>query len=181
MGLFGGDPPVNLSNPVLPSLAPAWVGPAPHERQGTKSGPGQATADFDIARAHPGTGEMAKGPRPLVRRPNKSSFSIGALRGRKTERLAAIASGFRRVLPPRLGGPLALLGAAPGVDLLLLEHTGFEGAGTFSQFWSGGLVGQRLRVRLRRFPANAIPASGRDEWLFARWAEMDDWIARQGT
>ncbi len=24
----------------------------------------------------------------------------------------------------------------------------------------------------------AIPDRGRDEWLFQRWAEMDDWIAR---
>ena len=107
----------------------------------------------------------------------KLAHGIEALRERKQERLAAIASGFRHVLPPRLGGPLALLEAAPGVDLLLLEHTGFEGTGTFTRFWSGGLVGQLLRVRLRRFAANTIPASGRDEWLFERWAEMDDWIA----
>ena len=107
----------------------------------------------------------------------KLAHGIEAFRERKQERLAAIASGFRHVLPPRLGGPLALLEAAPGVDLLLLEHTGFEGTGTFTRFWSGGLVGQLLRVRLRRFAASTIPASGRDEWLFERWAEMDDWIA----
>lgn len=107
----------------------------------------------------------------------KLAHGVEALRERKHERLAKIASGFRNVLPPRLGGPLALLDAAPGVDLLLLEHTGFEGAGTFTRFWSGGLIGQLLRVRLRRFAADTIPASGRDEWLFERWAEMDDWIA----
>lgn len=107
----------------------------------------------------------------------KLAHGIQTLRERNQERLAAIASGFRHVLPPRLGGPLALLEAAPGVDLLLLEHTGFEGAGTFARFWSGGLVGQSLRVRLRRFAANTIPVTGRDEWLFERWAEMDDWIA----
>jgi 1-acyl-sn-glycerol-3-phosphate acyltransferase len=108
----------------------------------------------------------------------KLERGIGWLRDRKLDKLAAMASGFRHVLPPRLGGPLALLQAAPGVDLVLLEHTGFEGAATFARFWSGELVGRTIRVRLRRFSAAAIPASGRDQWLFERWTEMDDWIAR---
>ncbi len=111
----------------------------------------------------------------------KLSRGIEALRERKQERLAVMASGFRRVLPPRLGGPLALLDAAPGVDVVLLEHTGFEGAATFTRFWSGGLVNKRLQVRLRRFAADAIPRVGRDEWLFERWAEMDAWIVRSDT
>lgn len=111
----------------------------------------------------------------------KLARGVEALRERKQERLAAIASTFRRVLPPRLGGPLALLESAPGVDVLLLEHTGFEGAGTFTSFWRGGLVGRSLRVRLRRFAAGTIPATGRDEWLFQRWAEMDDWIVRSSA
>jgi hypothetical protein len=92
----------------------------------------------------------------------------------------AIASRYRHVLPPRLGGPLALLEAAPGVDLVLLEHTGFEGAESFAAFWAGGLVGANVRVRLRRFAAAEIPATGRDEWLFRRWAELDDWIDGAG-
>ena len=107
----------------------------------------------------------------------KLARGIIALRERKQDRLATIASGFHHVLPPKLGGPLALLAAAPEVDVVLLEHTGFEGAATFAQFWSGALVGTQLRVRLRRFSSNTIPTNGRDEWLFERWAEMDNWIA----
>ena len=38
-------------------------------------------------------------------------------------------------------------------------------------------MGTTIRVRLRRFAAASIPSSGRDEWLFERWAEMDRWIA----
>jgi 1-acyl-sn-glycerol-3-phosphate acyltransferase len=107
----------------------------------------------------------------------KLARGVEALRGPTQARLAAIASSFRHVLPPRLGGALALLEAAPGVDLLLLEHTGFEGAVTFAELWRGGLVGQVVRVRLRRFAADTIPKSGRDEWLFERWAELDAWVA----
>jgi len=111
----------------------------------------------------------------------KLERGIEALRDRKLDQLAAMASGYRHVLPPRLGGPLALLEAARGVDLLLLEHTGFEGAATFARFWSGELVGRTIRVRLRRFAASTIPASGRDQWLFERWAEMDGWIRSTST
>lgn len=113
--------------------------------------------------------------------PERLALGLEALRARGQERLLAIASRYRHVLPPRLGGPLALLEAAPGVDLVLLEHTGFEGAESFDAFWAGGLVGATIRVRLRRFAATEIPATGRDEWLFQRWAELDEWIAGSGA
>lgn len=110
--------------------------------------------------------------------PEKLARGVQALRERGKHDLADIASRFRHVLPPKLGGPLALLDAAPEVDLLFLEHTGLEDAASFSRFWRGGLVGKVLRVRLRRFDAKRVPVGGRDAWLFARWAEVDAWIAR---
>jgi 1-acyl-sn-glycerol-3-phosphate acyltransferase len=103
--------------------------------------------------------------------------AVAALAEKGEADLARIAGAFRHVLPPKLRGPLALLDAAKGTDVVLLEHTGFEGAATFPQFWHGALVGRTLHVRLRRFPASAIPAGGRDRWLFERWAEMDRWIS----
>jgi len=109
--------------------------------------------------------------------PAKLAASIESLRAKGEVELAGLASSFRAVLPPKLGGPLALLEAAPGVDLVLVEHTGFEGAASFSRFLGGELIGQTLRVRLRRIPATQIPAQGRDTWLFERWGEIDQWIA----
>jgi 1-acyl-sn-glycerol-3-phosphate acyltransferase len=103
--------------------------------------------------------------------------AVAALAAKGDGALARIATGFRNVLPPKLRGPLALLEAAKGVDVVLLEHTGFEGAATFPEFWRGALVGRTLHVRLRRFPASTIPSEGRDRWLFERWAEMDEWIS----
>jgi hypothetical protein len=107
----------------------------------------------------------------------RRAAALAALREKGLDELAAIAGDFRYVLAPRLRGPLALLDAAPGVDVVLLEHTGFEGASSFAEFWKGSLVGGDLRVRLRRIPAPEIPAEGRDLWLFERWAEMDRWIS----
>jgi 1-acyl-sn-glycerol-3-phosphate acyltransferase len=96
--------------------------------------------------------------------------------------LAERAARFRNVLPPRLGGTLALLEPSVGADVVICEHTGLEGFATVGDVWSGSLVGSTIRVRLRRFPRSGIP-NDRDaqaEWLFDRWAEMDDWIAGGG-
>ena len=108
----------------------------------------------------------------------KQKRFVEALKEKGQDKLAAIAGGYRMVLPPRLAGPLGLIDAAPGVDLVLLEHSGFEGAATFRRFWNGALVGRTIRVRLRRIPAQSIPKEGRDQWLFERWAEMDQWIVK---
>ncbi|HYN43327.1 MAG TPA: 1-acyl-sn-glycerol-3-phosphate acyltransferase [Thermoanaerobaculia bacterium] len=107
----------------------------------------------------------------------RRAAALAALREKGLDDLAAIADDFRYVLAPRLRGPLALLDAARGVDVVLLEHTGFEGASSFAEFRKGALVGGTLRVRLRRIPAATIPAEGRDRWLYERWAEMDRWIS----
>jgi len=94
------------------------------------------------------------------------------------EKLAAAGErgvGFREVLPPRIGGVIALLEAAPGVDVVFVEHTGFEGAATFRRFWSGALVRQTIRVRLRRV-APPRPED-REAWLMDQWREVDRWIS----
>jgi len=106
----------------------------------------------------------------------KLAQRLAALRERGSEELLAIAKGFGAVLPPRPGGALALLAAAEGADVVLVEHSGFEGAATFADFWAGALVGRTIRVRLRRFRAGTIPLDGRERWLYERWGEMDRWV-----
>lgn len=105
----------------------------------------------------------------------KLAKAVEGLRGRGLAALADRAAAFRHVLPPRLGGPVALLDATD-CDVVLVEHAGFEGAASMREFWGGGLVGRTIRVRLRRFPATAIPRDDREGWLFDRWAEMDAWV-----
>lgn len=92
--------------------------------------------------------------------------------------VAALAERLRNVLPPRLGGPLALLDEAPGVDAVFCGHVGFDGFQYISDIWAGGLVGSTIRVRFWRTPAAEIPI-GEDEriaWLYERWQILDDWI-----
>jgi 1-acyl-sn-glycerol-3-phosphate acyltransferase len=95
--------------------------------------------------------------------------------------IAPLAAGLRHVLPPRLGGTLALLEESPGTDVVVCAHVGLDGFAKISDIWSGGLVGTTVRVRLWRFPAAEIPTdrSGRVAWLYERWHEVDDWIDAQ--
>jgi 1-acyl-sn-glycerol-3-phosphate acyltransferase len=92
--------------------------------------------------------------------------------------IAPLAVGLRHVLPPRLGGTLALLEAARDADVVIFGHVGLDGFEYISDIWSGGLVGTTVRLKFWRYPAADVP-SDRDElirWLYGRWQELDDWI-----
>jgi len=92
--------------------------------------------------------------------------------------IAPLAVRLQYVLPPRLGGTLALLESARQADVVMFGHVGLEGFQYVSDIWSGGLVGTTILLKFWRFPAAEVP-SGRDElivWLYERWQELDDWI-----
>jgi 1-acyl-sn-glycerol-3-phosphate acyltransferase len=91
--------------------------------------------------------------------------------------IAPLADRLRHVLPPRLGGPLALLEAG-GTDVVFCGHVGFDGFERVSDIWQGGLVGSTVRVRFWRHAAEAVPADRDDRiaWLYEQWQVMDDWI-----
>jgi 1-acyl-sn-glycerol-3-phosphate acyltransferase len=88
------------------------------------------------------------------------------------------AERLHTVLPPRLGGPLALLDAAPEADVVFCAHTGLEGAATLADLWRGDLIGRTVCVRFWRVPRGEIPAerAARGAWLEAWWERMDAWI-----
>jgi len=94
--------------------------------------------------------------------------------------LAARAQALRHVLPPRLGGPLGLLAANPGADVVFCAHVGFDGAGSFKDLANGALVGQTIRVCFWRVPAADIPPdrAAQTEWLYEHWARIDAWVGR---
>ncbi len=94
------------------------------------------------------------------------------------EAVIARARRLRNLLPPRLGGPLALLDA--GVDVVFCGHSGLGGFAQLGDIWAGGMVGRTVSVRFQRFPAASIP-TGDDEraaWFYDRWQDIDDWIER---
>ncbi len=92
------------------------------------------------------------------------------------------AQRLQRVLPPRLGGPFALLDAAPGVDVVFGAHVGFERAVSLRAIWDGALVGAVIRVRFWRASADEIPAprEARVDWLYENWQRIDQFVGGAG-
>jgi 1-acyl-sn-glycerol-3-phosphate acyltransferase len=86
---------------------------------------------------------------------------------------------FTHVMPPKLGGALVLLESE--VDVLFVDHVGLEGAASFADFFSGGLIGKTVRVRVRRFSSAAVPRKDRDAWLVAQWQETDRWVGAHAS
>jgi 1-acyl-sn-glycerol-3-phosphate acyltransferase len=115
--------------------------------------------------------------------PEKRAQVIERLAASARPELAERARALRNVLPPRLGGTLALLDAAPDADVLVIAHHGFEGSALPRDLWRGRLIGQTLTAKAWRVPAAEIPA-GRDDrvdWLYEQWRRVDTWVQEQLT
>ena len=76
------------------------------------------------------------------------------------------------VLPPRLGGSLALLENNTGADAVFCIHTGFESTLSMVELWRGDLVGAWLRVKFWRVPYEDIPKDREalSIWMWDQWA-----------
>ncbi|HKS90561.1 MAG TPA: 1-acyl-sn-glycerol-3-phosphate acyltransferase [Tepidiformaceae bacterium] len=87
------------------------------------------------------------------------------------------AAAFRNVLPPRLGGALALLEANTDADVVFIVHTGLEDA-QYRKLFGGAFVGARLRIHAWRVAAADVPTDrkARGAWLFEQWTKADSWI-----
>ncbi len=115
--------------------------------------------------------------------PAKHARAVARLEQSGQIELAARARTLRHILPPRLGGPLALLECNQGADAVFCAHVGFEGAATIGALLSGSLVGQVIRVRFWRVPFGAIPRdrAARIKWLYDQWARVDEFVGRHAA
>jgi 1-acyl-sn-glycerol-3-phosphate acyltransferase len=93
----------------------------------------------------------------------------------------ALAERLRHVLPPRLGGPLALLDGDAQADVVFVAHHGFGGFGSMSRIWRGAMVRRTIRMAFWRVPRAEIPAEpdARVRWLYDHWHRMDAWMAER--
>lgn len=84
------------------------------------------------------------------------------------------------LLPPRLGGTLAMLQANPGKDLLLMAHVGFEGSSRFSTLINGSWRYANVHIEFWRVPFGDVPTerSAQQEFLFTQWDRMQDTVSR---
>ncbi|GAA3228266.1 1-acyl-sn-glycerol-3-phosphate acyltransferase [Actinocorallia longicatena] len=93
------------------------------------------------------------------------------------------ATRMRNVMPPRPGGALAAVEAAPGADVVFVAHTGLERLNSLKAVWQGLPLTFVVRARWWRVPAEAIPAGRRErtDWLFTQWERIDAWIAENSS
>ena len=110
--------------------------------------------------------------------PEKLARAQEVIREKQPE-IAPFADRLHNLLPPRLGGPIALLDEANGrADVVVFGHVGFDGFEYISDIWAGGLVGTTVKMKFWRHAAETIPAEHdeRVRWLYERWQELDDWV-----
>ncbi|MDP8225836.1 MAG: 1-acyl-sn-glycerol-3-phosphate acyltransferase [Candidatus Lernaella stagnicola] len=101
------------------------------------------------------------------------------LRERGNEAALKRAESLKHVLPPRLGGALAILEGNPGMDAVFCTHVGFEIANRLYNLINGALVGRTIHINMWRVPFKDIPTetAARIEWLFEQWRRVDRWIS----
>ena len=106
--------------------------------------------------------------------PERRRRAIERLREAGHEQQAEWAAGMRHVLPPRPGGALASMQAAPHARVFVIGHVGTPVG--FGQMWER--LPARQTIELRVWVAEDAPDDHleRIDWLFGVWRTLDDWV-----
>ena len=145
---------------------------------------GRSGSEVEIGRVRELVAELGSGdgvmlfPEGTRFTPRKRQQLLARLAATAEPKYVERARALQHLLPPRLGGVLALLEEAPDADVVICAHTGLETLRTLGDLWSGALVGRAIDVEFWRVPAAAIPRerAARVEWLFDQWARVDAWL-----
>jgi 1-acyl-sn-glycerol-3-phosphate acyltransferase len=111
--------------------------------------------------------------------PRRRTRAIQRLRDRGHAAAARRAEAMRHLMPPRPGGVVAALQAAPHADVVLVAHTGLEHLSTVRDLWRDLPMDKTLHLRWWFVPAAEVPRDEAEltDWLYRWWATIDDWIA----
>lgn len=106
--------------------------------------------------------------------PSKRTRAIEKLSASAPDRADRLA-GLRTLLPVRPAGTIALMSAAPELDVVLAWHIGLDGMDTFGGMWRRLSAGVgTIELHFERRASEKLPSNeDRLEWLDERWLEMD--------
>ena len=110
--------------------------------------------------------------------PRRRLSAIARLRARGLADMAARAENLRNVLPPKPGGLISAIDAAPDAGVIFVAHTGLDRMITVADVWRELPMDKQLIMRFWSVPPEDVPA-GEDErvaWLYDWWARIDAWI-----
>jgi 1-acyl-sn-glycerol-3-phosphate acyltransferase len=110
--------------------------------------------------------------------PRRRVRAIERLRARGLGDLAERAEDLRHVLPPKPGGLLAAIDAAPDSGVVFVAHTGLDRMLTVGDVWRELPMDKQLVMRFWSVPPEEIPATEQERitWLYDWWARIDAWI-----
>jgi 1-acyl-sn-glycerol-3-phosphate acyltransferase len=110
--------------------------------------------------------------------PRRRLAAIAGLEQRQLAEEATRARAMAYLLPPRPGGALAAIAAAPTADVVFVAHTGLDDLITVGDVWRSLPMEQVLKARWWRVPAAEVPPGHDDQvrWLYDWWARIDAWI-----
>lgn len=162
------DPAVDVYLNRLPSAFLRTGGPDLAEQVGALA---RGLGDEDALLIFPEGGNFS---------PGRRRRAIDALHRKGFRDRALRAEAMRHVLPPRPGGVVAALEAAPHADVVFVAHTGLEHLSTARDLWRGLPMDSAVVVRWDFVPAAQVPpdAPAQTRWLDEHWAAMDAWIER---
>jgi 1-acyl-sn-glycerol-3-phosphate acyltransferase len=113
--------------------------------------------------------------------PNRWQRGIARLEQLGRRDLAARARQMPNLLAPRSGGAFTAIAACPAADVIFVAHAGLDRLVTVADVWRKLQVGQTIRARWWRVPADEVPRNADHEaqllWLFDWWQEIDAWIS----
>ncbi len=110
--------------------------------------------------------------------PRRRTRAIAWLRDRGMEDKAVRAEGLRNLLPPKRGGLLAAIDAAPDSGVIFVAHTGLDKMITVRDVWRELPMDKQLIMRFWSVPPEEIPEREEDrvDWLYDWWARIDTWV-----
>lgn len=110
--------------------------------------------------------------------PRRRQRAIRRLRDAGHVDAAMRAEAMVHLMPPRPAGVETALRANPGVQVVLVAHTGLDSLDSPADIWRELPYSKTLHLRWHVIPGNGVPVdrAGLSDWLFTQWEEMDDWV-----
>ncbi len=95
--------------------------------------------------------------------------------------LAGRAQQMPNLLPPRAGGALAAITAAPEADVIFVAHAGLDKLVSVTDVWRSLPMDRTVQANWWRVPAGQVPRGADHEaqlrWLYDWWERIDSWIS----
>ena len=110
--------------------------------------------------------------------PRRRISAIARLRDRGLGDMADRAEDLRNLLPPKPGGLMAAIDAAPDAGVIFVAHTGLDRMLTVADVWRELPMDKQLIMRFWSVPPEEVPIdeAARVAWLYDWWARIDSWI-----